>query len=141
MRSTRKKTIDFEPGLLDNYIGKRLKLRRSMLQLSQDDVAAMIGVTFQQVQKYECGCTRISASRLFVLAKILQVDINFFFDGLEREVPEYVEFTKQVDCVSEDKIKFDPMSDNKTLELINLYWKVEESKREVLSKFLDTMGS
>ena len=82
---------ELDVSLLDEYVGKRLKLRRVMLRMSQDELACMIGVTFQQVQKYESGVNRISASRLFIISKVLQVDVGFFFYGLEKEVPEVVD--------------------------------------------------
>ena len=75
---------ELDINLVDEYIGKRLKLRRVMLHMSQHELASMIGVTFQQVQKYESGANRISASRLFIIAKVLQVDIAFFYNGLEK---------------------------------------------------------
>ena len=71
-----KEVRDVDVSLLDAYVGKRLKLRRLMLHMSQDELASMIGVTFQQIQKYESGANRISASRLFVISKILQIDMH-----------------------------------------------------------------
>ncbi len=139
MKSKGNAVIELEPGLLDSYIGKRLKLRRSMLQLSQEDVASLIGVTFQQVQKYECGCTKISASRLFIIAKVLQVDISYFFAGLEKEIPGFDKFQEDVNHVAEDTVKFDPMFDNQTLELVNKYWKVREEKRDIVLNFIEAM--
>ncbi len=127
-------------GLLDAYIGKRLRLRRLMLQMSQDELAAIIGVTFQQIQKYETGDTKISSSRLFVFAKVLGVDINFFFTGLEAEIPNYKKFEKSIGRVSEEVVKFDPMTSNETLDLVNKYWKLKtQEKRDLLSRFLCTM--
>jgi transcriptional regulator with XRE-family HTH domain len=66
---------------IDKYVGARLRMRRLMLGMSQTDVANALGLTFQQVQKYEKGTNRISASRLQRLCEILKVPIPFFFEG------------------------------------------------------------
>jgi len=67
---------------VDIYVGKRLRRRRRLLGLTQQDLAGQVGVRFQQIQKYECGANRITASRLFSLATALNVNINYFFEGL-----------------------------------------------------------
>ena len=66
---------------VDIHVGKRLRLRRGILGMSQENLAEILGITFQQVQKYEKGINRISASRLFEIAKALNVKISFFFEG------------------------------------------------------------
>ena len=65
----------------DKHVGSRLRMRRLMLDMSQTDIADALGVTFQQVQKYEKGFNRISASRLQHISQILQVPVPFFFEG------------------------------------------------------------
>ena len=70
------------PNLVDIHVGTRVRMRRLMLDLSQTRLADALGVTFQQVQKYEKGVNRISASRLQHISHILQVPIIFFFEGL-----------------------------------------------------------
>jgi transcriptional regulator with XRE-family HTH domain len=69
------------PKPVDKYVGSRVRMRRMMLGMSQTDLANGIGVTFQQVQKYEKGTNRMGASRLQQIANILQVPITFFFEG------------------------------------------------------------
>jgi transcriptional regulator with XRE-family HTH domain len=66
----------------DRYVGKRVRMRRLMIKMSQEKLADRLGLTFQQVQKYEKGVNRISASRLREMAAALQVPIQFFFEGL-----------------------------------------------------------
>ncbi len=66
---------------VDSHVGGRVRLRRKFLRLSQDDLAQKIGLTFQQVQKYERGTNRVSASKLFEIARVLKVPIGYFFDG------------------------------------------------------------
>ncbi len=65
----------------DKHVGSRVRMRRLMLDMSQTDIANALGLTFQQVQKYEKGSNRISASRLQQLSQILQVPVPFFFEG------------------------------------------------------------
>lgn len=67
------------PDPIDNHVGNRLRLRRKMLNLSQEKLAERLGITFQQVQKYEKGTNRIGASRLYQLARILEVPVSYFF--------------------------------------------------------------
>ena len=74
---------------VDNYVGGRIRARRVELGLSQTAVAVQLGLTFQQVQKYERGYNRVSASRLYDLSKILNVDIEYFFEGFrDDDIPE-----------------------------------------------------
>jgi transcriptional regulator with XRE-family HTH domain len=67
--------------ITDQYVGSRVKMRRMMLKMSQDKLSQKLGLTFQQIQKYEKGINRIGASRLQELALILRVPVGFFFEG------------------------------------------------------------
>jgi transcriptional regulator with XRE-family HTH domain len=69
------------PNPVDQHVGRRLRMRRLMLAMSQEKLAAALGLTFQQVQKYERGANRMGASRLQQMSHILQVPIEFFFEG------------------------------------------------------------
>jgi transcriptional regulator with XRE-family HTH domain len=71
------------PHPIDIHVGSRVRLRRKMLKLTQEDLGRKLSLTFQQVQKYEKGTNRISASRLFLIAEILDVVPQWFFDGLK----------------------------------------------------------
>src|ERR671926_593637 len=71
------------PNPIDVRVGARLRLRRNMLRLSQEKLGEAIGLTFQQVQKYERGANRIGASRLHELSRVLDVPISFFFDDTD----------------------------------------------------------
>jgi transcriptional regulator with XRE-family HTH domain len=68
--------------LIDKHVGQRLRDRRRTLDLSQQDIAKILGISYQQVQKYECGLNRISAGRLFMLGHIMRVPVSYFYDGL-----------------------------------------------------------
>jgi transcriptional regulator with XRE-family HTH domain len=72
------------PNPIDTYVGGRIRMRRLMLQMSQDILAKQLGLTFQQVQKYEKGTNRVSAGRLQALSQILDVPVHFFFEGVPR---------------------------------------------------------
>jgi len=69
---------------VDIYVGKRLKQRRTMMGLSQEAVAKAVGITFQQVQKYEKGSNAMNASRLYELACFMNVPVAYFFDGMDK---------------------------------------------------------
>ncbi len=71
-----------DPNYIDVHVGARMRMRRQLINMSQERLGELLGITFQQVQKYEKGFNRISASRLFYAAKTLGVPVQFFFDGL-----------------------------------------------------------
>ncbi len=71
-----------DPNYIDVHVGSRIRMRRQLINMSQERLGELLGITFQQVQKYEKGANRISASRLFYAAKTLGVTIQFFYDGL-----------------------------------------------------------
>ena len=73
------------PTSIDQHVGARLRLRRSLLEMSQSELGEKLGVTFQQVQKYERGTNRIGASRLFHVARVMDVPVSYFFEGLDSE--------------------------------------------------------
>ncbi len=70
---------------IDKHLGKRLRMRRRSLGLTQQQIAEAVGVRFQQIQKYECGANRISAARLWLLAKALQSPVGVFFDEMSED--------------------------------------------------------
>ena len=71
---------------VDLYVGTRLKIRRSEMGLSQNAIGEMVGITFQQIQKYEKGANRIGSSRLYEFGKILKVPVSYFFEQYEETV-------------------------------------------------------
>lgn len=73
------------PNPVDVHVGARVRLRRKILRLSQEKLGEQLGVTFQQVQKYERGANRVGASRLWKLSEVLDVPVSFFYDGLSTE--------------------------------------------------------
>ena len=81
------------PNPIDVHVGTRVRLRRQVMKMSQEKLGEQLGVTFQQVQKYERGANRVGASRLWKMSQVLEVPVNFFYDGLEKAgaVTEFAE--------------------------------------------------
>ncbi len=69
---------------VDGHVGRRIRQRRLVLGITQEQLAAALGVSFQQVQKYEVGKNRVAASRLWDITKALEVDIGYFFEGIQK---------------------------------------------------------
>jgi transcriptional regulator with XRE-family HTH domain len=72
-----------DPNFVDAHVGNRVRLRRQLIGMSQEKLGELLGITFQQVQKYEKGSNRVSASRLHKMSKVLSVPIQYFFEGLQ----------------------------------------------------------
>jgi len=88
------------PHSIDQYVGSRVRMRRQALGMSQSKLAAAIGLTFQQVQKYEKGTNRMGASRLMQIASVLEVPVTYFFEGAPGQ-PKISRTTPSPDFVSE----------------------------------------
>ena len=107
---------------IDLHLGKRLRRRRRLLGLTQQQLAVHVGIRFQQIQKYECGANRISAARLWQLAEALETPVSYFFDGL-------AEAMERKDTPPE---RSDMFSRKETLDLIQAYYQLEERPRRRL---------
>ena len=115
---------------IDLHVGKRLRRRRRLLGLTQQQLAESIGIRFQQIQKYECGANRVTASRLYELAVALNVPVNYFFEGLQAATaPANAPGAPAND---RDLIAADVLSQKETLELIRAYYKLGERPRRRL---------
>ena len=114
---------------VDLHVGKRVRLRRTLLGMSQEQLGTELNITFQQVQKYERGANRVSASRLWDISQILDVPINYFFDDMTentmRSSPRRVSRGSEVVDMSDEQIK-DPMARRETLELVRTYYTIEK---------------
>ena len=75
------------PNPVDIHVGTRVRLRRQVMKMSQEKLGDQLGVTFQQVQKYERGANRVGASRLWRMSQVLDVPVSFFFEGLNQAMP------------------------------------------------------
>jgi transcriptional regulator with XRE-family HTH domain len=113
---------------IDLHVGKRLRRRRRLLGLTQQQLAESIGIRFQQIQKYECGANRVTASRLYELAVALNVPVNYFFEGLATAAPA----APGAPANDRDLIAADVLSQKETLELIRAYYKLGERPRRRL---------
>ena len=75
------------PNPVDIHVGTRVRLRRQLLKMSQEKLGNALGVTFQQVQKYERGSNRVGASRLWKMSQVMDVPVGFFYEGLDEKAP------------------------------------------------------
>lgn len=114
---------------VDAHVGSRIRLRRSLLVMSQQHLAKTLGLTFQQVQKYERGHNRVSASRLYDISRVLKVPVSFFFEDIPQAVKIQVAQQHQglADSGSETDREFetDPLSKSETLELVRAYYHIK----------------
>jgi len=108
---------------IDVYLGKRLRRRRRLLGLTQQQLAGTVGVRFQQIQKYECGANRISAARLWQLSEALEVPVGYFYDGLSDRA------AKEATAESEGGEMF---ARKETLDLVRAYYLLGERPRRRL---------
>lgn len=108
---------------VDVHVGKRIRHRRWLVGMTQQQLAQHVGIKFQQIQKYETGANRVSASRLWDISETLEAPISFFFEGLEREQAQ------QSATVS---VPPDFMGDKEALELIRSYYSIPENQRRRL---------
>jgi len=120
VRRRRQKTDG--PNPTDIYVGGRVRLRRTLLGMSQEKLGEAIGLTFQQVQKYERGANRVGASRLYDLSRVLDVPIAFFFDDMPAPSAERGHGLAEPDATYET----DPMLKRETLELVRAYYKIAD---------------
>ncbi len=112
------------PNPVDIHVGKRVRLRRTLLGISQEKLGDAIGLTFQQVQKYERGANRIGSSRLFDLSRVLDVPVSFFFDDMPPEMS--VSGTESI-APAGDSGEADPLAKRETLELVRAYYRIKDT--------------
>jgi transcriptional regulator with XRE-family HTH domain len=105
---------------IDLHLGRRLRRRRRLLGLTQQQLALAVGIRFQQIQKYECGANRISAARLWQLAEALETPVAYFYDGLAEAAAQKEERGGEM------------FSRKETLDLIQAYYRLSERPRRRL---------
>lgn len=136
-KSSRGRTPQGEPNPIDVHVGNRIRLRRTLLGLSQEKLASLLGLTFQQVQKYERGMNRVGASRLWDIGKVLEVPINFFYEDMDKDVANQsprmfsaADAQSQQSFLNEDEAVYDadPMQRKETIELVKAYYKIPNRK-------------
>src|SRR5919107_2014856 len=127
---------------VDVHVGARMRQRRTLLGMSQEKLGTAVGLTFQQIQKYERGSNRIGSSRLYEFAKVLDVPVSYFFD----EIPSNAlsgrgrkGFGKAGAPFEQEK---DPLIKRETLELVRAYYKIREGRvRKRIFEMVKAVGA
>ena len=110
-----------KPNLVDVHVESGARLRRTLLGMSQDKLGAAVGLTFQQIQKYELGANRVGSSRPFQFAQVLDVPVSFFFDDMPEEI---VRGQSGVSLNSSERFQQDQFARRETLELVRAYYRI-----------------
>lgn len=130
------------PSPVDVHVGARIRLRRTLLGMSQERLGDALGLTFQQVQKYERGANRVGASRLFDLSRILDVPINFFYDNMTDATSAGGAASRPATGFAEQQEGFgtdDTLSKRETLELVRAYYRITDPN--IRKRMFDLMKS
>jgi transcriptional regulator with XRE-family HTH domain len=131
------------PNPVDIHVGSRVRLRRTLLGLSQEKLGEAVGLTFQQIQKYERGANRIGASRLFEFSRILDVPVSFFFDDMA-ERAKVGEGQESVGLADQPQapLEPDPLTRRETLELVRAYYRIGDPQvRKRLFELAKSLGT
>lgn len=116
------------PHVVDIHVGKKIRQRRWLIGMTQQQLGEAVGIKFQQIQKYETGANRVSASRLWDIAKALELPVSFFFEGAEEPSGG------DVDCKTRgaSNMPGDLLSDREAMELVRSYYAIPENQRRRL---------
>ena len=132
------------PSPIDVHVGSRIRLRRTLLGMSQERLGELLGLTFQQVQKYERGVNRVGASRLFDLSRVLDVPISFFFDDMPDSLAANfggLPSRRAGSLETQDPFGDDTLSRRETLELVRAYYRITDpSIRKRVFDLIKSMG-
>lgn len=112
---------------VDVHVGKRIRHRRWLVGMTQQQLAEKVGIKFQQIQKYETGMNRVSASRLWDISDVLGVKISFFFENMPDEVQSL-----NKDSTPKSAMPSDVLVDKEALELVRSYYAIPENQRRRL---------
>ena len=123
---------------VDSHVGSRLRLRRTLLGMSQERLGNSVGLTFQQIQKYERGLNRIGSSRLYQFCKVLGVPVSFLFDEMPCDAGSQPLSASQVQQDSYDE----DMSRRETLELVRAYYRIDNrNTRKRIYELVKAVGA
>ena len=119
-----------KPSPIDIHVGSRVRLRRTLLGMSQEKLGAAIGLTFQQVQKYERGANRVGASRLYDLSHVLDVPVSYFFEEITPAAATAAEARREgtLEGSPGPAYEADPMMRRETLELVRAYYRISDPR-------------
>lgn len=139
-KATVKKTKGL-PDKIDVHVGNRLRVRRTLLGLSQEKLAGAIGLTFQQVQKYERGLNRISAGRLYQFSRILDIPVSYFYENINQNTPANLGLSDN----DQDNFHYDGsedlMENKETIDLLRAYYSIQDTNmRKDILKFIKSMS-
>lgn len=110
---------------VDVHVGKRIRHRRWLVGMTQQQLAESVGIKFQQIQKYETGANRVSASRLWDIAESLDVPVSFFFEGIEDDAAPQ-------ERAAGETVPSDLLGDKEALDLVRSYYAIPENQRRRL---------
>ncbi len=116
--------VSEHPHPVDVHVGSRVRLRRTLLGMSQEKLGQALSLTFQQIQKYERGANRIGSSRIYQLSRILDVPVSFFFDDMSAEVSGRPMGLGEAEQSSYER---DQLARRETLELVRAYYRIEDA--------------
>lgn len=122
---------------VDSHVGRRLRARRRLLGLTQEKLAQAVNIRFQQIQKYESGANRISASRLWSLAKALKVNVSYFFEGMNGHEPA---FEYNIEYGFSEAPSADLLDEKETIDLVRYYYQLNEEPRKRLLDLAKAMS-
>lgn len=140
--SSRGRTPSGRPNPVDIHVGARLRQRRMMLGLSQEGLARRLGLTFQQIQKYESGANRVGASRLYDLARTLAVSVDYFYEEMNEQVRQ-ASPRHMARLEAEPDVRPVPsVNSRETLDLIRTYYRINDpSVRRRVHEFARSLGA
>ena len=128
---------------IDLHVGARVRMRRALLGMTQTDLANALGMSFQQVQKYENGVNRISASRLFELSLLFDLPVEYFFEDMPPEVAaSSLTAKKRGKATKLPNYEPDPMTTRETMELVRSYYSIDDADvRKRLREMIAVLGA
>lgn len=124
---------------IDEHVGRRLRQRRRLMNLTQERLAQAVDIRFQQIQKYESGANRISASRLWSLAKALEVPVSYFFEGVNGHAFD-APYRINGDHGFSEAPAADVLDEKETIDLVRYYYKLDEEPRRRLLDLAKAMA-
>ncbi len=130
------------PHPVDVHVGARVRLRRKLLGMSQTKLADALGLTFQQVQKYEWGANRIGSSRLYDLSRVFDVPIEHFFEDMPADIAASSPAKGRGKAKKPPGYELDPIAKRETLELVRAYYNIEDANvRQRLREMAKALGA
>ena len=127
-QQVRGRQVDGAPNPVDVHIGSRIRLRRKLIDMTQQELADKLGITFQQIQKYEKGNNRVGASRLYDMASVLDVPINFFYDDLSEDACAFSPMTLCGTKTIAEHSEADALARQETQDLLSVYYGISDTK-------------